>query len=271
MRFVILLLWLTISLTASAQSFTAVSWLIADASGNTLAGENTQAIRPIASVTKLMTVLVVLDQQHSESILVPIRRVKGISTRIDKKITRMSRAELISLAMISSDNLAAYTLCSTIYESQVENACVDAMNRKAQALGMINTRYVEATGLNPNNVSTAEDLVKLVLASQSYTAIVENSDRSSIKIIVDKKRQTTHSNTNPLVGKYHNTIVSKTGWIRASGGCLVMLVRGETGNRVVIVLGSKNTRTRIAEAEIISQLPDREDQDWIYKYLRIQR
>jgi D-alanyl-D-alanine endopeptidase (penicillin-binding protein 7) len=126
------------------------------------------------------------------------------------------------------------------------------MNKKAMALGMSNTHFVEATGLSVFNVSTATELVKLVMAAKNYAAITEAARSSTVKIRMKKKWQVLR-NTNPIIGLRHNFLVSKTGYIRASGGCIVMMLDTELGRRIVVVLGSKNTRTRIPEAEFIAE------------------
>jgi D-alanyl-D-alanine endopeptidase (penicillin-binding protein 7) len=124
------------------------------------------------------------------------------------------------------------------------------MNFKAYEMHMENTHFVEPTGLSVFNVSTANDLINLVLTAQTYPLIVEAGHTSTAKIKVNKKWFVFH-NTNPLIGYNQNIIVSKTGYIRASGGCIVMMIETEVGKRVLVLLGSKNTHTRIPEAEII--------------------
>jgi D-alanyl-D-alanine carboxypeptidase len=94
-------------------------------------------------------------------------------------------------------------------------------------------------------------LITIVLEAQKYPAIVEASRSSQIKIKI-RKQWLVFNNTNPIIGKRHDFIVSKTGYIRASGGCIVMLLDTDIGRRLVVVLGSKNTHTRIPEAEFIA-------------------
>jgi D-alanyl-D-alanine endopeptidase (penicillin-binding protein 7) len=117
---------------------------------------------------------------------------------------------------------------------------------------MYDTKYIEPTGLSVFNVSTAEDLVKLVIAASKYQIINEDSNKESIKMSVGKKKTAHFGNTNRLVGKGHEFIVSKTGWITKSGGCIVMMLTTERGIRTVVLLGSKNTKTRIPEAKMIA-------------------
>jgi len=239
-RIVSILIFLTISYSSVSSSadrktvpITATSWLVADGNGNIIESENIQQQRSIASITKLMTAMVVLDAQQD----------------LDEYIKPYTRKELLQLSLIKSDNNAAISLCRN-YPGGHEN-CVAAMNRKARSLGMNNTRFTDPTGLGVMNISTAEDLIKMTLASSKYPVIREASAASEVKIKMRKKWLIFH-NTNPIIGKRHNFIVSKTGWIRASGGCIVMMLDTDVGRKIVVVLGSKNTHTRIPEAEFIA-------------------
>ena len=220
--------------------FTAQAWLVADGSGKILHGENTQDIRSIASITKLMTVMIILDANQ------PLDQV--ISTKLHKK--NLTRKELIDLAIIHSDNNAAKILCEKYITGL--KGCVSSMNEKAKLLGMHNTFFIEPTGLYNDNVSTAEDLVKLVMSASKYPLIVEDSNIASIKFSTNKKKFIEFRNTNSLVGKDYEFIVSKTGFIRKSGGCIVMMLNTDHGIRTVVLLGSKNTKTRIPEAKSIA-------------------
>jgi D-alanyl-D-alanine endopeptidase (penicillin-binding protein 7) len=215
-------------------SITAQSWLVADESGKIIQSQNVDQQRAIASITKLMTAIVVLDANQ----------------KLNEQIGKYTRAETIQLALVHSDNKAADTLCQ--YYPNGREACIKAMNIKARLLRMENTHYVEPTGLSVFNVSTANDLVKLVLAAKNYTEVIEAAHTPQVKIKL-KKRWFFFNNTNPIIGKRHEFIVSKTGYIRASGGCIVMMLDTEIGRRIVIVLGSKNTHTRIPEAEFIAK------------------
>jgi D-alanyl-D-alanine endopeptidase (penicillin-binding protein 7) len=219
---------------------TAQAWLVADGDGKIIQGTHTTDVRSIASITKLMTVMVVLDTNQ------PLDEV--ISTKLYNK--NLTRRELISLAIIKSDNNAARLLCE--HHIGGLEGCIQAMNWKAWTLDMKDTRYLEPTGLSIFNVSTAQDLVKLVMAASQYPIIKEDSNTDSIKMKVGKKSTALFNNTNTLVGKGYEFIVSKTGWITKSGGCIVMMLNTERGVRTVIVLGSKNTKTRIPEAKMIA-------------------
>lgn len=234
---------------------TATSWLVADLDGNILQGTNTSEIRAIASITKLVTSMVVLDsrQDLNENIYMK---------KFQKSLTRK---EVMELALVHSDNQAADALCQNYRFGY--SACIHSMNAKMQEIGMYNTRFYDATGLSHSNVSTAEDLIKLVQVAHNYPVIMEAVQKGSVSIPAvvkvkhkkKKKKNTeiksvllTFVNTNPLVRTGAPVSVSKTGFNNASGGCLVMQMSTALGERIVVVLGSRNTRTRFPEAEAIA-------------------
>jgi D-alanyl-D-alanine carboxypeptidase len=239
----ILALLLSTSLCAIAQpTLTAQSWLVADDNGIILEGSHTTDVRSIASITKLMTSMVVLDSGQSLTETIP----KKLYNRT------FTRQELLNLAIVKSDNNAAKMLCE-YYPGGILR-CVQAMNNKANTLGMYRSTFTDPTGLYNTNVSTAEDLIKLVMSARNYPAITSASNTSTIQWQINKKKSAIFHNTNTLVGKGVDFIVSKTGWIRDSGGCIVMMLNGDQGVRTVILLGSKNTKTRIPEAYMVSKL-----------------
>ena len=214
-------------------SITAESWLVADETGTVINSVNIDQQRSIASITKLLTVMIVLDANQN----------------LNQKIKPYTRQQLIDLALIRSNNLASEKLCQNYPGGR--SSCVHAMNNKAAELGMHHSKFVDPTGLGIDNVSTAWDLIRLVQAAQTYPKIVAASKTSSMKF-KHKKKWRTYNNTNPIIAKGYNFYVSKTGWITASGGCIVMMLDTALGKRIVILLGSKNTRTRIREAELIA-------------------
>lgn len=211
---------------------TATSWLVANGDGDIIQSENMYQQRSIASITKLMTVMVVLDARQD----------------LDQYIKPYTRRELIQLAIVHSDNHAAELLCRHYPEGR--HRCIQAMNNKAKSLGMIDTRFIDPSGLGVMNSSTAYDLIKLVKTAEHYSEIVESSKMSQVKI-KHKKKFLVFKNTNPLVAT-KDFIVSKTGYIRAAGGCIVMMVDTAVGRRIVVLLNSKNTHTRIPEADFIA-------------------
>ncbi len=227
--------FLLLSNFANAVSITANSWLVADGSGSIIESSNIDQVRPIASISKLMTAMIVLDAHQD----------------LNEKIGNYTRHELLQLALVKSDNKAADELCNNYPNGR--QSCIRAMNTKSKFLGLDYTRFLDPTGLSVFNVSTARELIALVKESQKYQEIVEASKIAQIKIKIRKKWIVFH-NTNPIIGKRHNFIVSKTGYIKASGGCIVMMLDTDIGRRIVVVLGSKNTHTRIPEAEFIATL-----------------
>ena len=206
----------------------AKSWVVADVNGKIIKGANTNDLRSIASITKLMTAMVVLDANQN----------------LDEKINDISRRQHLRLALIRSNNDSSDLLCEH-YPGGYQ-ACVDAMNAKARSLKMRDTSFVDASGLDDDNVSTSSSLIKLVLAAQTYPLIVKSSQTPKMRIKLDEGYYS-YKNTNPLVSK--KFIVSKTGYIRAAGGCIALLMDTNKGKRVVVILGSKNTHTRIPEVK----------------------
>jgi D-alanyl-D-alanine endopeptidase (penicillin-binding protein 7) len=219
--------------TVKPVSITAKSWLVADGKGKILDGENTKQQRSIASITKLITAMVVLDARQD----------------LDEYINPYTRREMIQLALVKSDNKSSLDLCK--HYPGGSSLCVKAMNDKVRSLGLTKTHFVEASGLSVMNVSTAEELVTIVMEAAKYPEIILASRTSEVKIKIRKKWFIFH-NTNPIIGKRHDFVVSKTGFINASGGCIVIMMDTEIGRRIVVVLGSKNTRTRTPEAEFIA-------------------
>jgi D-alanyl-D-alanine carboxypeptidase len=230
---------------------------VADASGKIIRGENTTAVRSVASISKLLTAMVVLDakQDLDEKITYKTFKSKSRHSKKEKvdKSQYLTRRELLNMALVRSDNHAAGVLCSNYMGGTLD--CLAAMNFKVARLGMMHTSMFDPTGLDNRNVSTAEDLIKLVQAARGYPEIVHASKQSRIEINISKK-WFFFNNTNPMIGKDHRIVVSKTGFTNPAGGCIVLGLDTELGQRTVIVLGSKNTRTRIPEAEFISNIKE---------------
>ena len=230
-----MLLALFITSNAFSMKVTAHSWLVANGDGKIIEGESIDHIRSIASITKLMTAMVIIDAGQNPK----------------EKIGNFTREQHIQLALVKSSNESAILLCDKYPGGK--SSCIRDMNSKAVALNMPNTRFVEASGLSPMNISTGKDLIELVLAASYYPEIVEASRTPQVKIQI-KKQWFIFNNTNPIIGKRHRFIVSKTGITNAAGGCIVMLLDTDVGRRLVVVLGSQSTRTRIPEAEFIALL-----------------
>ena len=240
-KLIAILLLATSSVYAN-QTLTAQAWIVADNSGRIFEASNMHEIRSIASITKLMTAMVVLDSGQSLSEVIPKKLY-------NKQLTRET---LIDLAIVKSDNNAAKLLCE--YYPGGYNNCINAMNAKAISLQMNNSIFTDPTGRFHANVSTAHDLIKLVFAASKYPLIVEASNMDAVRWTINKKKIAEFRNTNSLVGPNNSFLVSKTGWITKSGGCIVMMIDTANGIRTVVLLGSKNTKTRIPEAKMLSML-----------------
>jgi D-alanyl-D-alanine endopeptidase (penicillin-binding protein 7) len=219
------------------DDLTARSWLVADANDKILGSKNTGDVRSIASITKVFTVLTVMASKQD----------LNQNIRYSKQYW-FTRQELIELAMVKSDNHAAELLCQNYVGGY--NKCISDMNSNAKAWGLAHTQLTDATGLDAGNVSTAEDLLKLLPVAEQNYLIVDAASKSTVEIKV-KRKWLIFKQTNPLVGKKQKFIVSKTGTTNAAGGCIILTLETDKGLRRVVVLGSKNGRTRIPEAEFI--------------------
>ena len=230
--------------------------LVLDAeSGETLYEKNSDSVLPIASITKLMTALVVLERNLDLEQRVAISRDDFIATRHSRIRARLragsvlTRDELLLLALMASDNLAAAALART-YPGGTE-AFVAAMNAEAARLGLHDTRFADPTGLNSDNVSSARDLAGLVMAAHGYPLIREYSTRPSAHVRARGGR-VGFNNTNSLVRSGSWDIeLSKTGYISAAGRCLVMHMRVASRDLVVILLDSWGKHSRIGDARRI--------------------
>ena len=221
--------------------------------GEVISERNGNRVMPIASLTKLMTALVVLDAnlRLNEMLTVTnadIDRIKGTGSRLAIS-SRLSRAEMLHIALMSSENRAASALARHYPGGQ--RAFVEAMNAKARMLGMWNTRYADSTGLNPRNVSTAQDLAKLAAAAASYPLIRQYStDEQSY--VRTNKRQLHYLNSNRLIreGQWEFTL-SKTGYIREAGRCLVLGTKVNREPVIMVLLNAETTNDRVADAKRI--------------------
>jgi serine-type D-Ala-D-Ala endopeptidase (penicillin-binding protein 7) len=234
------------------------SALVQDAAtGEIVFGKNAETVVPIASITKLMTAMVILDRGLDLEEAITLSRedavaMKGSRSRLRSGLT-LTRGDLVLLALMASDNRAAAALGVT-YPGGLE-AFIDAMNAKAAVLDMNDSRFVEPTGLSPANVSTAADLAKLVRAAHEYPLIREYStkDRATVRITTGRSTRTLqYGNTNGLVrSKYWDIELSKTGYISEAGRCLVMHVRLAEKDLIVVLLDSWGKHSRIGDANRI--------------------
>jgi serine-type D-Ala-D-Ala endopeptidase (penicillin-binding protein 7) len=208
---------------------------------------------PIASITKLMTALVVLEaaQPLDEQIEITAEDRSRRSRLVSRLApgTTLSRGDLLHLALMSSENHAANALGRNYPGGLV--ACVDAMNAKARELGMTNARFVEPTGLSDQNVASPEDLSKLVMAAAKVPLIHEYSTDSRYEVQVGR-RTMRYVNTDSLVSRPDWKIdVQKTGYISRAGRCLVMQTLIDDRTVVIVLLNSFGKHTRVADARRI--------------------
>jgi serine-type D-Ala-D-Ala endopeptidase (penicillin-binding protein 7) len=216
-----------------------------------LFSKNMQAVLPIASITKLMTALVVAEARLplDETLVVTqddIDTEKGSRSRLSVG-TQLSREEMLHLALMSSENRAANALGRN-YPGGLP-AFVEAMNAKARLLGMFDTRYVEPTGLSSKNQSSARDLATLVNAAHQHQMIRELSTSPEYQVEVGR-RELTFRNTNGLVRSPSWDIgLQKTGYISEAGRCLVMQAQMAGRKLIMVFLDSAGKYTRIADAE----------------------
>jgi len=210
-------------------------------------------VTPIASLTKLMTAMVTLDAKlpDDEMIAIGIEDLdflKGSKSRL-RMGAELPRHEMLRLALMSSENRAASSLART-YPGGTK-AFVAAMNAKAAELGMTHTRYADPTGLSAQNVSTANDLAILVAAAAEYSQIRDFSTTGSHYVEVQPTGQILgFNNTNNLVKNDKWDIkLSKTGYIREAGKCLVMLTTIASKPFVIVLLDSAGKYTRLGDAQ----------------------
>lgn len=211
--------------------------VVDEGTGHILLSKNADTARPIASLTKLMTAAVILDaHQPMDQVLeitdADIDTLKWSASRL-RPGTRLTREEMLKLALMSSENRAAHALARNYPGGLV--AFVAAMNAKARALGMNSTRYVEPTGLSPQNESTAHDLALLVKAAYHYPMIREFSTHPESEVDVGP-RTLQFRNTDHLVfNRGWDILLQKTGYINEAGHCLVLQTKFE-GRRIIVVL-----------------------------------
>ena len=239
---------------AAPQGLRSSAALVLDTThSSVLYSRNAGVAMPIASITKLMTALVVMDagQPLDEPLEVSAEdrsSGKGSRSRLAPG-TRLTRGDLMHLALMASENRAAHALGRS-YPGGL-GACVSAMNAKAQELGMTTAHFVEPTGLSDENVASPEDLSKLVMAAAKVPAISEYSTDRGYVVRVGR-RMVRFRTTDSLVTRPDWKIqVQKTGYISEAGRCLVMQTVIDDRTVVIVLLNSYGKRTRVADARRI--------------------
>ncbi|MBV6273686.1 D-alanyl-D-alanine endopeptidase [Alcaligenaceae bacterium CGII-47] len=213
--------------------------------------KNSDKVQPIASISKLMTALLIVESnlrmnQELEIIDADVDRMRHSRSRL-RVGTRLTRTTMLHLALMASENRAAHALARTWPGG--EAAFVRAMNDKARALGMRHTQFVEATGLSSDNVSSPRDLVKLLKATNRHQLIQQYTTDTTETIDIGRGRKIIYQNTNRLVKRDDWDIqISKTGFINEAGECLVMLARIGDQDLAIILLDSAGRYSRIGDA-----------------------
>ena len=249
--FVLVLLTATAAATASNSKFSdlrgnprlkSASAIVLDADGNLIYGKDVNTVRPIASITKLMTAMVVLDANLDLDEKLTITKedrdlIRLTGSRLDYGAS-LTRRELILLALMSSENRAA-TALGRNYPGGMNNF-VAHMNRKAQGLAMSNSTFADPAGLKAENVSTASDLAKMVNAAEGYPLITQSTTTKRKEVRPYSKRgPLTYGNTNRLLkNKNWDIELSKTGYINEAGRCLVMQANIEGEDVSIVLLNS---------------------------------
>ena len=224
--------------------------------GSTLYGKNVASVTPIASITKVMTAMVVLDARLPLEEIVfidpaDVDTLKRTHSRLAVG-TPLTRGELLRLALMSSENRAAAAL-GRAYPGSTP-AFLAAMNQKAAELGMLRTRFADSTGLSSSNVSTAEDLAKMVRAAYDYPLIRDYSTTPEYEVATIRGRPLQYRNSNGLVKDPDWTIgLQKTGYISEAGRCLVMQTMIAARPVIIVLLDSWGKYTRIGDANRIKR------------------
>ncbi|EFN5352999.1 D-alanyl-D-alanine endopeptidase [Escherichia coli] len=239
--------------TASQPEIASGSAMIVDLNTNKVIYSNhPDLVRPIASISKLMTAMVVLDARLplDEKLKVDISQtpeMKGVYSRV-RLNSEISRKDMLLLALMSSENRAAASLAH--HYPGGYKAFIKAMNAKAKSLGMNNTRFVEPTGLSVHNVSTARDLTKLLIASKQYPLIGQlSTTREDLATFSNPTYTLPFRNTNHLVYRDNwNIQLTKTGFTNAAGHCLVMRTVINNKPVALVVMDAFGKYTHFADA-----------------------
>jgi len=224
-----------------------------------LLGKNDHAVLPIASLTKLMTALIVAESglAMNETLQISqadVDRLKNSGSRLSVG-ARLTRQQAMHLALMSSENRAAHALART-YPGGVSHF-VDLMNERAQQLGMTDTRFVDPTGLSSGNQSSARDMAILASVTNQVPAIRHFSTSAGYQLPVGR-HTIPYRNSNRLVDRDHWDIsLQKTGFIREAGRCLVMHVNVAGRNLIMVLLDAKDSNARFGDAERMRRWAER--------------
>jgi D-alanyl-D-alanine endopeptidase (penicillin-binding protein 7) len=243
-------------LDTSGLSIKSAAALVTDDQGRRVYGKHSRDIKPIASVTKLMTAMVVLDADPPMDEPITILEVdrdtiRHSRSRLRTNMATLTRREMLTIALMSSENRAAAALGRTTFRGGTP-AFVRAMNRKAQSLGMVDSHFADASGLNGANRSTAEDLVKMLQAAGRYPFIRQATTTTELTVYPYASGATLdYRNTNPLIRNANpdwDIGLSKTGYLNEAGRCLVMQARIGGRSFYIVLLDAFGKLTPVGDS-----------------------
>jgi serine-type D-Ala-D-Ala endopeptidase (penicillin-binding protein 7) len=223
--------------------------------------QNIDQIRPLASMTKLMTAMVALDHDKNMDRKLVLSRLAG--SKMPKQ--EYTRGELFHMLLIKSDNAAAETLAND-YPGGRENFIRD-MNIRAMMLTMHSTKFDDPSGLSPHNVSTASDVTQMVVAASSFVEIRDISTKKTATIEVDGRRRSRvtilHNTNHAILSQVNGVQVSKTGYTNLAGFCVALLVHKQNGDKeyheVIIVMGARSPSQRVDTVKKVAYNDMKED------------
>jgi D-alanyl-D-alanine carboxypeptidase/D-alanyl-D-alanine endopeptidase (penicillin-binding protein 7) len=256
-----LMLCASIACWSKVPSFRSAHVVVVDeTTGEVLLEKDALTAAPIASLTKLMTAMVVLDAGQDLDETLRIDNVDRDTLRHSRGGLRVGamvpRRALLELALLVSDNHAAAALARCYPGGPV--AFADAMQRKIAALGLANTRLVEPTGLSPDNHASALDMVKLLQATKDYPLVAQITSQRTRAVVINGRQRPVH-NTNALVGRPGwDILTSKTGYTTDAGRCLTMRMRVGDRTVSVVLIGALASSSRSLDAQRIRRWLDDE-------------
>ena len=230
--------------------------VVDESAGAVLYAKNPRNVMPIASITKLMTAMVVLDASLAldEPIVIDradVDNVKHTASRL-RVGSQLTRGDLLRVGLMSSENRAAAALGRTYPGGKA--GLVVAMNQKARELGMLDSHFADATGLSSENISSAEDLARMVRAASAYPLIREYTTAPMHQIVLSNGQVLDYTNSNGLVRNKQWTIgLSKTGYLNEAGRCLVLQAQIAARPVIIVLLDSWGKYTRLGDANRIKK------------------
>ena len=246
-RTAIVLIFFLISFTAQARPRLPEPepsvWLYNQTQDQVVVEKNAYQVRPFASITKLMTAMIVIDQDWNWERRLPLDRLVG--SRLPTG--RYTRRELLNALLVNSDNAAAETFASDYPGGR--SAFMQAMNRRAWQLGMYSTQFQDPSGLSSGNTSNAGDLGTLIRAAAEYPIIRDISTQPHVTVETHNRKRTRMIELNNTNGRtlsvLDNIQVSKTGFTNPAGFCMALQVEHQGEVYSVVVLGAKNSAKRL--------------------------